>query len=330
MVSVSVVITIWNSGKVISQCLESLTRQTCKDFEIIIIDNASSDGGVDNFQEKFPTLNFQIKKLERNSGFTCANNLGARLARGHWLALLNADAFPEPDWLEKLLQAAGENPEFKFFTSRQLQANTPQLLDGAGDSYHISGLAWRQYYNQPANKYGLEPKEVFSACAAAALYSREEFLKAGGFDEDYFSYFEDVDLSFRLRLMGERCLYVPQAVVHHVGSASTGRKGDFSVYYGYRNLIWTFVKDMPNPLFWMYLPLHIMTVLFFACYLSLRGQGSPIWHAIIDAIRGLPLILGKRRAVRQNDKVRPGDLLQCMSNGLLVPYLEFTQRNKSK
>src|SRR4030095_6314337 len=108
-----------------------------------------------------------------------------------------------------------------------------------------------------------------------------------GFDEDYFSYFEDVDLGFRLRLAGKKCLYVPEAIVHHVGTASTGKRSDFSVYYGYRNLIWTFVKDMPSPLFWIFLPLHIGTMLFFVVYLTSRGQGKVILKAIVDATRGL-------------------------------------------
>ncbi|HAW51440.1 MAG TPA: glycosyltransferase family 2 protein, partial [Flavobacteriales bacterium] len=97
------------------------------------------------------------------------------MAKGKWLALLNADAFPEPDWLEKLVQAAEENPEYSFFSSRQIQANNPKLMDGAGDAYHISGLAWRNGYNHKVSDYGHEQKEVFSACAAAALISRDLF-----------------------------------------------------------------------------------------------------------------------------------------------------------
>ena len=140
---------------------------------------------------------------------------GARLARGQWLALLNADAFPEPDWLERLLEAAETIPN-AFFASRQIQANSTELLDGEGDVYHISGLAWRRNYGLPVlEKFDTE--EIFSSCAAAALYPRQAFLDAGGFDEDYFSYHEDVDLGFRLRLKGLRCFYVPKAVVYHVG-----------------------------------------------------------------------------------------------------------------
>ena len=330
MPEISIIIPTWNSANMIHQCLGCLVQQTIQDFEIIIIDNASLDGSVKNLKEKWSNLTFQIEKLDENKGYAIANNIGARLARGKWLALLNADAFPEPDWLEKLLHAAEENPEYEFFASRQIQATSPDLLDGAGDAYHITGLAWRRHYNQLMQAYGHQAEEVFSACPTAALYSCEEFLKVGGFDEDYFSYFEDVDLGFRLRLSGAKCLYVPEAVVHHVGSASTGKRSDFSVYYGYRNMIWTFVKNMPAPLFWIFLPLHITAVLFFAVYLTLRGQGKIIWKAIFDAIRGLPKMIEKRKSIQKNKKIKPSELLRVMSTGLFEPLQEFIHRNKGK
>ena len=327
---VSVIIVTWNSKNHLSICMDHFLMQTFQDFEVILVDNGSEDNALDELQEKYPPLRLQVERLDANLGFAVANNIGASLACGKWLALLNADAFPEPDWLEQLLHATDQNPECSFFASRQIQFNTPHLLDGAGDTYHISGLAWRTGYNLPSEKYGFQQKEVFSPCAAAALYSREEFLKVGGFDEDYFSYFEDVDLGFRLRLMGRKCLYVPHAVVYHIGSASTGKRGDFSVYYGYRNLIWTFVKNMPSPLIWVYLLLHIGTLVFFAVYLTFRGQGKAIWGAIFDAVIGLQKTLTKRGVIQQNLITRPADLLNIMSRGWLEPYVEFMRRTKRK
>ena len=326
---VTVVIVNWNNDDLLNECLQHLQQQTVHPYRVLVMNNGSHDQVID-LEKHWSQLNLHIEQLESNKGFAAANNIGARLARGRWLALLNADAFPEPDWLEKLLQAVEENPEFAFFASRQIQANVPELLDGAGDAYHVSGLGWRRYYNQSAERHALQAEEVFSPCGAAALYSREDFLAAGGFDEDYFSYFEDVDLGFRLRLSGKKCLYVPEAVVHHVGSASTGKRGDFSVYYGYRNLIWTFVKNMPTPLFWLYLPLHIGTILFFILYLTIRGQGKTIWRAIFDAWRGLPNAFAKRRIIQQNSKIKLTDLLRVMSTGLLEPYLEFIRRIKKR
>ncbi|MCQ3937554.1 MAG: glycosyltransferase family 2 protein [Chloroflexi bacterium] len=325
---VSVILVTWNSRDTLSQCLEDLSRQVFKGYELIIVDNGSGDTAGLNLNELSRIFDLRIERLTSNLGFAAANNIGARLARGKWLALLNADAFPEPDWLESLLRAARQNPDCTAFSSRQIQYHSPGLLDGAGDAYHISGLAWRNGHNLPADKYGLEQKEIFSPCAAAALYSREEFLNLGGFDEDYFSYFEDVDLGFRLRLDGGKCLYVPEAVVRHVGSASTGKRSDFSVYYGYRNMIWTFFKDMPSPYFWLFLPLHGFAVLFFVMYLALRGQSRAILRAVFDAVLRLPEILSKRRLIQRDIKASPRDLLRVMSNGLFEPVQEFLKRNR--
>ncbi len=327
---ISVILVSWNSAEHLSRCLKSLVRQTFQQFEIILIDNASSDQGTDELEQKYPELDLHLERLTSNLGFAAANNIGARRARGRWLALLNTDAFPEPDWLEALLQAAGTHQEFTFFASRQLQAHAPNFLDGAGDAYHISGLGWRRYYNLPSETHALQAEEVFSPCGAAALYLRDDFLQAGGFDEDYFSYFEDVDLGFRLRLNGKKCLYVPQAVVQHVGSASTKKRSSFSIYYGYRNMMWTFAKDMPGVLFWLCLPVHVGTILFFILYLTVRDRNSVIWRAVFDALSGMPGIAAKRRIIQQNRTVRPQDIKYILSTGLLEPYLEFIKRNGRK
>jgi GT2 family glycosyltransferase len=154
---------------------------------------------------------------------------------------------------------------------------------------------------------------------AAALYLRDDFLKVGGFDEDYFSYFEDVDLSFRLRLMVGRCLYVPQVVVYHVGSASTGKESDFSIYFGYRNLIWTFFKDMPARLFWMYLPRHIALNIYVAIVFWLRRKRGIILKAQLDAIRGLPAVLRKRKRVQRQRIVALKEIQCVMEKERFIP-----------
>ena len=176
---VSIILVSWNSAEHLPRCLDSLSQQTFRNFEIIVVDNGSSDQGLDALQQNHLELNLRIERLASNQGFAVANNIGARLARGKWLALLNADAFPRPDWLEKLLHAAYRHPEFSFFSSRQLQFARPDILDGAGDEYHISGLAWRRFYNHPAQQYGLQEEEVFSACAAAGA-AGEGVLAARG------------------------------------------------------------------------------------------------------------------------------------------------------
>jgi GT2 family glycosyltransferase len=318
---ISVVIVYWNSEKHLPRCLDCLSQQTLQDFEVIIIDNGSSDGGTEGLDQKYPKLRLRLERCASNLGFAGGNNIGAHLARGKWLVLLNTDAFPLPDWLEQLVVASNAHPEAASFSSRQLQANNPAFLDGAGDAYHVSGFAWRLGIGYPAKSYGLEAAELFSSCAAAAMYLREAFLDVGGFDEDFFSYCEDVDLGFRLQLRGYRCFYVPGAVVHHIGSATFGVSSDFAFYHFHRNLIWSFVQNMPTTLFWRCLPAHIMTNVIYVSYYALLGRGKVLWKAKWDAIKGLPLALKKRQKIQKERRISNKDLLAVMERGWLQPYL---------
>jgi GT2 family glycosyltransferase len=321
MPSVTIIIVTWNSGKHLPHCLQCLAAQTYSGFQVMVVDNGSTDGATDRLEQDWPALHLHVHHLDKNYGFAAANNIGARLADSQWVALLNTDAFPEPNWLERLVETAKNRPEFSFFASRQIQANTPDFSDGAGDAYHVSGLAWRNYLGFPVGLFDLESKEVFGACAAAALYTREAFLDVGGFDEDFFSYFEDVDLSFRLRLRGYRCLYVAGAVVHHIGSATLGLVSDFALYYSHRNLIWTFAQNMPFPLLWIYLPAHLIANLIYLAYYTLRGRGKILWQAKRDAFLGLARVLRKRQEIQARRKVNSGDLKRAMEHGWLQPYL---------
>ena len=317
---ISVVISIWNSGVTLFHCLECLNSQTHENFEVIIVDNGSTDETIKKL-DNYSRLNLHLEKLNSNQGFAVANNIGARLARGRWLVFLNADAFPEPDWLDQLVKAAQENPQFTSFSSRQIQADAPELLDGAGDEYHVSGLAWRRLIGYPAKDYGHDPLELFSPCAAAAMYLREAFLQVGGFDEDFFSYFEDIDLGFRLQLRGYRCLYVPRAVVHHIGSATFGQRSDFAFYHTHRNLIWTFVKNMPSTLLWRYLLAHIMANLIYTSYYTLRGRGWILWKAKSDALKELSKFIRKRHEIQKHTNVADSDLMRVMEHSWVKPYL---------
>ena len=168
---ISIVLVAWNSANYLPRCFESLLAQTIQDFEVIVIDNGSKDDGCVGLQEKYFSFILYVERFDTNLGFSRSNNLGAKLAKGKWLTLLNTDAFPEPEWLEHFLEAAHTRPN-AFFSSRQIQADTPEFLDGEGDVYHVSGLAWRNSYG--ARMYPLnEIQEVFSACGAAALSPRE-------------------------------------------------------------------------------------------------------------------------------------------------------------
>src|SRR5919109_162216 len=188
---VSLIVVNWNGVRVLQRCLDSLARQTFSDFEIILVDNGSTDHSIDEIAGR----NLNRIKLETNRGFAVANNIGVKSSRGKWIGLVNNDAFPEPEWLAHLIEATVSHaPQFTFFSSRLIQSEDQTKLDGTSDVYHISGLAWRRHYDRPAADFGHTVEQVFSPCAAAALYPREAFIQAGGFDEDFFSYHEDVDL----------------------------------------------------------------------------------------------------------------------------------------
>jgi GT2 family glycosyltransferase len=316
-----VILITWNSAKYLSRCLTSLSGQTFQDFETILVDNGSSDGALEGVEEKYPALKLRIEKLNKNLGFAKANNIGAQLARGHWVALLNTDAFPQPDWLEQIMQAAAQNPHYTCFSSQQIQANRPEFLDGAGDAYHVSGLAWKRYLGYPAKQYGLEQREVFSPCGAAAVYLREAYLDVSGFDEDFFSYMEDVDLGFRLRLRGHRCLHVPKAVVHHIGSATLGVASDFALYHYHRNLVWSFLQNMPTALLWRFFLAHFVANLIYLANYTIRGHGIPLWKGKFDALRKLRTVLRKRRYIQSRRIATNPELLRVMERGWLQPYL---------
>ena len=247
--TVAVIIVNWNGGALLSRCLESLEQQRRQPDHIIVVDNGSSDDSLARAGDRLRHV--ELIRLNENVGFACANNLAAKAAgRFDTLALLNPDAVADAGWLAALLGAADREPTVAAFASQMRLASAPDYLDGAGDSYHVSGRAWRNGHKIGSADWPATSSEVFAPCAAAALYRREAFEEVGGFDERYFCYFEDVDLGFRLRLRGHRCLYVPAAIVQHVSSALSGYRSDFAVYHGERNAVWTFFKDMPGPLLW--------------------------------------------------------------------------------
>jgi GT2 family glycosyltransferase len=322
-VKIALIIVNWNGADWLPECLRSVAAQERPPDRVIVVDNASSDGSLDQALRRFPFVEPIL--LGTNKGFAAANNEALRACDDcDWVALLNPDAFPAPSWLRALAEAAERNPGYAAFASQLRLASHEDLLDGSGDVYHVSGLTWREGHGSALPPSGESPRDVFSACAAAALYRRDALMDIGGFDERYFCYAEDVDVGFRLRLRGHGCLYVPGAVVRHVGSASSGRGGDFSTYHGHRNLVWTFFKDMPAALLAVYLPQHLLLNVVSVLWFSARGQARTILRAKWDALRGLPAVLGERRVVQRSRRIAARHLRVAMARGWLTPYISRT------
>lgn len=318
----TVVMLFWKSEQFLPRSLDALEQQRFKDFEVILLDNGAETPPNPTLLEKHRQLSLRVLRSETNLGFAGGNNLAAREAQGDYLVLLNGDAFPTPDWLERLHQAALEHPGH-CFASRLLQAERPDLLDGEWNIYHVGGLALRKNHNQPVLKATERTRPVISACAAASAYPRVAFERVGGFDEDFFAYMEDIDLDLRLQLAGYPFVYLPKAVVHHVGSGSSGVRSEFATYHGQRNLIWTFVKDMPGLLFYLFLPLHVFYNLLYLLVSFAMPAGKALRQGKRDALRQLPKMWQKRKTIQSNRQISVLHFSKLLDWNPLAPLLKL-------
>lgn len=324
---IAVVIVNYNAGRHLARSLDAVAAQRRAADRVIVVDNASTDGSLSACTGR---AGVDVLASSSNDGFAAANNRAvAHAADCDWIAFLNPDAFPEPDWLAVLEAAVARHPDTPLFACRQLLDADPTRLDGTGDVYHVSGLAWRRDHLASTSHGAHEDGEVFSACGAAAFCRRDVFVALGGFDARFFAYMEDVDLAFRLRLAGYRCVYVPAASVRHVGSGTTSVRSDFAVYHGHRNLVWTFVKNMPGWWLLRYLPQHLLLTGVTAMRFMARGQGLVFWRAKRDAVLGLRAVLADRRAVQQARHVADRAVLDAMQHGWLAPYRAHLSRAQS-
>ena len=286
----------YHSGAQIERCLSALTAQ---DAEIIHADNGG-DLDLPALAAKFQSVRQIANPV--NFGFAVGMNRAVAQSTGEWIGLINPDAFLDAGWLDAMKAAIACYPDVKLFTSLQLDAEHPNRLDGAGDALTFFGFPYRAGigHKLPAH---MEMAEVFSPCGAAMLIRRDLWEKLGGFDEDFFCYCEDADLGFRARLLDERCLFVPEAKVSHIGSASLGVRSDFALYHGYRNRLWLYLKNMPPALLILTLPLHIGLTLMGAAKDSLKGKGGLVCRALCDALQGLRPILEHRKLIQKTRQI---------------------------
>lgn len=310
---VAVVIVNYFSEAYLAECLAALEVQVRRADRTIVVDNGSVGDKLDAVLAKHPDA--ELLRMSGNIGFAAANNRAVEAANDcQWIALLNADAFPDPNWLAALLATAARNSECGFFGSKLMDGRTEHLLDGTGDVYHCSGRPWRRNHRQSVGLEERETSGTVGPCAAAALYRRDAWIKVGGLDESYFCYLEDIDLALRLQLAGIRYRYVPEAEVRHLGSAITGRHSDFSIYHGHRNLVWTYFKNMPTPLFWKYLVQHILLNLVGLAWYIARGHGKTIIRSKFDALRRIPAVLKQRRDIQAGRKVSAAEFDRLLSH----------------
>jgi GT2 family glycosyltransferase len=300
VIDVSIVIVTWNGRQYLDACLTAVAAQRDVSTETILVDNGSNDGTAAHVARMFPWV--RVVPLPSNLGFAGGNNVGALEARGRYLAFLNNDTIAEPDWLSALLAGVDEASGFALVTSRIVYMHDPSVVDSAGDGLLRWGGAFKRFHGAPVSSAS-EPAEVFGVCGAACLMPKVLFDELGGFDEDFFASHEDVDLSYRARLLGYRVRYVPNAVVRHHGSATLGRVSDFAVFHGQRNLEWAYVKNSPGSVLVRTLPGHLLYNAAAAIYFLRAGRLTTFVRAKVAALRGLPSMWRKRAHVQATRRV---------------------------
>jgi len=266
---ISVIIVNWNRKDLLLECLNSLAAQTFNDYEIIIVDNGSSDGSNEMIREEFPQL--RLIELGKNTGFCFANNVGIKEANGEYIALLNNDTEVDIDWLAELSKVLDSNPKYSFASSKMICMNDKTKIDRVADSFTTSCFMFGLVSGENAAKEYIEPFEIFGVCGGAAFYRREIFDTVGYFDERYFAYLEDLDLNLRIAHAGFKGIYVPKAIVYHLGGGtSDGMSNPKVIRNTVRNLWFTISKNIPVSVGFRIVPrvliFHFYWMIKFKCF----------------------------------------------------------------
>jgi GT2 family glycosyltransferase len=319
---VTVVIPNWNTKRWLPGCLDGLRAQRYQDFQVILVDNGSTDGSVAFVRQHYPQV--RILTFARNKGFAPAVNAGIQQSHSKYVALLNADTVPRPNWLLCLVEAMEQSPPgVGCLASKMLRLGDPDVIDDAGDILSWYGVARKRGLGEPADSYN-KAEQVFSACAGAALYRRTFLEDVGGFDESFVSYLEDIDLGLRGHLLGYRCLYVPGAEVLHQSHGSGIARSRY-VYLMTRNRLKLLTKNIPLPL----LLKHCWTLAYGQLYFFLVYK-RPL-HSIAGTIAwfiALPHLLRQRHSIQEKKRISNLELDAALSNDLEEIPLGEILKNK--
>jgi N-acetylglucosaminyl-diphospho-decaprenol L-rhamnosyltransferase len=291
----SVIIVNHDGSRWLHGCLGALAHDR-DELDVVLVDNASSDESRQIVSGDFPWV--RLVALDRNEGFAGGNNAGVGHATGRFLAFLNNDTHPRRGWWRALRRALMDSPDTGLATACIVYMHDPATVDSAGDGLTRWGGPFKRGHGQPAAHF-LSPANVFGACGAAFMIRRELYEQIGGFDAEFFMTCEDVDLSYRARLRGHRCAYVPEAVVEHAVSASLGRLSASAVFYGQRNVEWMYLKNSPAGVLWRSLPGHLIYMTAAAAYFARVGHLGTFVRAKTAALAGLGDVWRKRRHIQR-------------------------------
>ncbi|MGL5676629.1 MAG: glycosyltransferase family 2 protein [Cellulosilyticaceae bacterium] len=279
---ISIVIPNYNGEKYLKGCIASIGIQEGVDYEVILIDNASTDSDYQWLRED-DSIHFY--QLDKNYGFSRAVNEGIHRAKGEYVLLLNNDTILCEGFLEALLDTIQQDERIFAVCSKMINAHHRELIDDAGDTYTLLGWARKRGDGKSVELYTVQ-EDVFSACAGAALYRKSILDEIGGFDEAFFAYMEDVDISYRARIYGYRNVYCPEAKVYHIGSATSGsRHNPFKIHLAARNNIYVIYKNMPLLQKLINLPFIALGCSIKYTFFTLKGYGKPYREGFMEGMK---------------------------------------------
>lgn len=279
---ISVIIPNYNGEKIIDGCIQSLLQQEYKDFNIIVVDNNSTDESVKIIEEKYPSIT--LIKNNENLGFAAAVNIGIKASKSDFVALLNNDTEVDTKWLGNLYSVVSKDDKIFSASSKMIRFYERDIIDDAGDQYNLLGWAYKRGDGASVDKFN-KNKVVFSTCAGAGLYRRKVFEEIGYFDENFFAYLEDIDVSFRGNIHGYKNVYVNDAIVYHMVSATSGsRHNEFKVKLASRNSIYLIRKNMPLIFTIINLPFLILGIIVKYIFFLRKSLGKEYIEGIMEGI----------------------------------------------
>ncbi len=328
---VSVIIVNYNGRGVLADCLRSVDRQIYKDFELVLVDNGSSDGSLEEAERVLADLSIgtstKLVPLKANLGFAGGNIRGLQEARGEFIALLNNDTEAEAGWLAALVPAMENDPAIGICASKLICHGSP-VVDSAGDGFLTTLKGFKRGEGQTDGPEFGDDKFLFGACAGAALYRRTMLEEIGFLDEDFFLIHEDTDLNFRAQIAGWKVVYVARATVYHKVRSSIGSMSPMAVYYTLRNSELVRIKNVPLMLFLRCLPSYFIGSVVEVFYFVLRhGHFRLYVKAKYDALKMFPMMLKKRRDISKTKRVDT-EYLIGMLTGLREPGLFRSKARK--
>jgi len=316
-----VIIVGYKSRPVLEKCLASIEKQTLQPDETIFVNNGCDNASVSLIRERFSFVT--VLDPGRNLGFAGGCNIAMESVETGMVALLNPDTEAEPGWLEEIVKAADNHPdEIGAFASRVHWAGDPTFLQSTGDSYSVVGTSLPiGFGDDPA--LHLEPGFVFGPAGCAAAFRTHAIREAGLFDQDFFAYYDDADLSFRLNLLGYKCLYVPGAIVRHLGQYEWKGRESRIERLSQRNMEWVYFRDMPLILIFAFLPEKLFFEAVSLLRFAAKGDLELFLSAKIGALINAPKILRRRKKIQSERRISSMELLKRLDHRWIRSRLKY-------